>query len=161
MRSQRRIAEGSSRRNPSNRLHRGISNGWVVSSVGRVVKLLLLAVGLSRPCRGEVVPTRCAAGFGLVFDTSIIYFVSHPVSIFCAIQYCVWSLFELGYVVMPLVSRVGACVIEHLQGYTIQTRDAYEGTTIPARSVYLFATRCRNVFSNAKKLLKPRIRDSS
>ena len=27
----------------------------------------ILAVGLSRPCQGEVVPTPCAAGVGLVF----------------------------------------------------------------------------------------------
>ena len=32
----------------------------------------VLAVGLSRPCQGEFVPTPCAAGFGLGFHTSII-----------------------------------------------------------------------------------------
>ena len=33
---------------------------------------------------------------------------------------------------------------------------SHNGTSTPARkgSVFLFATRCRNVFSNAKKLLK-------
>ena len=33
---------------------------------------LVRVVGLSRPCRGEVVPTPCAAGFGLALNTFVV-----------------------------------------------------------------------------------------
>ena len=63
---------------------------------------------------GEVVPTPCVAGFGLVFNTCIMCcFPSRLVSAQCSTARRGLSL---SLDMRPLVSRVGACAIQRLQG---------------------------------------------